>query len=164
MTWSPAEGFGDDLPILEIPQLAAIEYAAWRTRRDPGGWTYRLPTDLEWEKAARGADRRIFVWGDYLIWSFCWCPRGYHDWPGPNTVGISPVDESVYGVRDMGGSVAEWTTSRPSWRDEYRSHRGGHWFTTDDYFFRVANRNGLLPWNGDRGVGFRLVAELPAAP
>jgi formylglycine-generating enzyme required for sulfatase activity len=151
-------------PVLHVTQLAALEYAAWRTRRarERGkSWRFRLPDDHEWEKAARGVDRRPFVWGDHFVWSFCWS-LPVSDKPGgvPAPVGISPLDESVYGVRDLAGSVDEWTASYKETDSRFVSQRGGSWYTVDDYNFRVANRNGRFPHMSSRRNGIRLVVDL----
>ncbi len=152
-------------PVLGIPMLAGREYARWLTAKRGGGRTYRLPTDLEWEWAARGADRRTFVWGNYPFWSFTsslkekYLKGGSH----PAEVGTHPADESVFGVRDLGGSLSEPTTDRVKPRTIYGSFytvRGGNWYTPDDYYFRVATRNGRLPDGGGMDEGIRLVAEL----
>jgi len=154
----------DSFPIYSVPYLAAVEYAAWRTKNDPRGFRYRLPTDKEWEKAARGADQRTYVWGNYLVWSFCACPDQVYLRPHRFAVGVFPFDESIFGVRDLAGMVSEETTDNPAEGYPYKTQRGGNWFTTDEYFYRTACRNGRLPDNGSYDTGFRLVAELnPAA-
>ena len=69
------------------------------------------------------------------------------------------MDESVYGVRDLAGSVREHVQDIVNDRWSYRSIRGGGWRVFDEYYFRTATRNGI----GSRGQyydsGFRLVAE-----
>jgi formylglycine-generating enzyme required for sulfatase activity len=157
--WNRGKTEREDLPMYGIPQFAAVEYAHWRSKKE--GWRYRLPTDGEWERAARGADARIHVWGDYLVWSFCCCPNGTYRTPlYLQRVGISPMDESVFGVCDMAGSVQEFTSDRPNDRYSYNSVRGGGIDTTDAFYFRIATRNGLLPTGTKRGTGFRLAADV----
>jgi formylglycine-generating enzyme required for sulfatase activity len=156
MSWKP------ERPMLAIPQFAALEYAAWRTKREPGRWRYRLPTDLEWEKAARGVDRRHYVWGDVLVWSFCWSSPGIKHREvarPPDVIGASPFDESVFGVRDLAGSVAEHTVSRPLAGLWSTTVRGGQWLVIDPQYFRVASRNTLEPTTALNSSGIRLVAE-----
>jgi serine/threonine protein kinase/formylglycine-generating enzyme required for sulfatase activity len=149
-------------PILGVSQHAAMEYAHWRTGKERGPYRYRLPSDVEWEKAARGVDRRIHVWGDYLVWSFCWCPEGFPQRLPPDDVGVSPLDESVFGVRDLAGSVSEHTSGRPRKGTINTSLRGGHWLSIDEECFRIATRNSGEPWIGTNATGFRLAADLPA--
>ncbi|HLU49910.1 MAG TPA: SUMF1/EgtB/PvdO family nonheme iron enzyme, partial [Planctomycetota bacterium] len=150
-------GVRTDAPVSQVSQLAAIEFAHWRTQRDPR-FSYRLPTDLEWEKAARGADRRSHVWGEYLIWSFSWNNPSVWTPHYPPAVGLFSTDESVYGVRDLAGSVSEHTSSRIS--RSYASRRGGNWRESDSQNVRIATRNGRVPSGTGTETGFRLVAEL----
>ena len=105
------------------------------------------------------------MWGLHPVWSFCRCLKAVRPdrKKTPAVVGSSPFDESVHGIRDLAGSVDEYTTDRTSTRYRYISRRGGNWDTSDDYCFRAANRNGYLPWGSGRGTGFRLVA-VPKAP
>ena len=146
-------------PILSVPQLVADEYARWLTRKHAGRWEFRLPTDLEWEKAARGVDRRPYVWGDYAVWSFCRSHFGiFGPQPQPDVVGRYPLDESVFGVRDLAGSVTEPT--RDTVGEGFISLRGGSWNTFTEYFYRVANRQGRKPIGKGTDQGIRLVAEL----
>ncbi len=150
-------------PVFGVSQLAAQEFAFWLTQKSAGGLVarFRLPTDAEWEKAARGVDQRHFVWGNYPLWSFSWTFRGIH-WRKKEIipVGLSPFDESVYGARDLIGSVSELVSDRPSSRYLFCSVRGGNWFDTDENYGPVPARNGLLPWVPAQYAGFRLVGEL----
>lgn len=147
-------------PISNVSQLAAREYAHWRSERDPK-WNYRLPNDLEWEKAARGVDRRTHVWGEYLVWSYSWNANGLWSAHLPPGVGLFDTDESVYGIHDLAGSVDELTSSQILIR--YTTRRGGNWYQSDSQNLRIATRNGRLATGRGTETGFRLVAE-PKAP
>ncbi|MBI4605072.1 MAG: SUMF1/EgtB/PvdO family nonheme iron enzyme, partial [Planctomycetes bacterium] len=166
-TLDPAQVPSPRWPVFGVSRFAAEEYAHWLTARRPSPAVarFRLPTDDEWEKAARGADRRRFVWGDYPVWSFAWIHRGIHRREKqPEEVGWAPADESVYGVRDLAGSVSEHAVGQPSRPYRYSSVRGGNWFNTDEYYARAATRNGILPEGRAQSIGFRVAGELrPAA-
>ena len=151
-----------DWPVFGVSYFAAVEFSRWKSRRareEGKPWSFRLPTDREWERAARGTDRRIYAWGDYPMWSYCSSGRGQHE-PDPRPVGSVAHDESVFGVRDMTGSCSEATSSRPLAGHPGRSRRGGDWDSIDDLYFRLASRNTLFPESMKIGSGFRLVATL----
>jgi formylglycine-generating enzyme required for sulfatase activity len=151
----------EDWPAYDASYHAALEYVQWRTRKERAEgkpWTYRLPSDIEWERAARGEDGRYHVWGDYLVWSHCVSLRGNFRRTLLD-VGASPADESVFGVRDMAGSVAELTSDRTS--GSFVSYRGGFYDSPDDYTFRAATRYGVLPDVTWSRLGIRLVVDLP---
>ncbi len=166
-TWQIAESYRDgygsaQFPLFGASMLMAYEYAHWLTKKCGGIWRFRLPTDMEWERAARGADRRIFVWGDYAVWSFCNCPAGTRERAVLKPQEWYPIDESVFGVRNLAGAVCEPTAERTTGRYRYIAQRGGNWYTTENQYFRTANRNGILPEEQSIEMGIRLVAELPA--
>jgi len=96
-----------DHPVVNISWRDAIDYAAWMTRLTGEHW--RLPTEAEWEKAARGTDGRIYPWGNQ------WDTRRANVWesgPGVTTfVGTYVSGASPYGVLDMMGNVWEYCSS-----------------------------------------------------
>ena len=92
-------------PIHSISLRDAEAYCKWRSARE-GGTAYRLPTSVEWEKAARGADGRIYPWGNHLDPALC--NMRYSTKTGDvRPVGSFPLDCSPYGAIDMAGNRAE---------------------------------------------------------
>lgn len=164
----PAPGTGN-LPVTEVSWNDATEYAEWRSSRDR--IRYRLPSEAEWEFAARGTQRRIFPWGD------SWDPaRAYADQAvdGPMPVDGDPTgtaDRSPFGVTGMAGNVSEWTADAFGLypRSPYRAKAGdrdavivrGGRFNAKPGTCRTTYRQWLPPSTKDKRVGFRLAAELP---
>jgi serine/threonine-protein kinase len=147
-------GFERSCPALAMTWHSAMAYAAWRSRKDRREYT--LPTEDAWEKAARGVDGRFFAWGDHFDWTFAKGGLSRPERAQPEPVGSFPADESPYGVRDMVGSIREWTQS---WFDERagtRAVRGGSWNFVGSRGFRCANRLGFSPSGGSSAIGFRL--------
>ena len=148
-------------PVVGVSEAAAREYASWLTKKRGGRWRFRLPSDAEWEKAARGVDRRHYVWGDVLIRSFTNALGGSPRGRTLNDTASHPIDESIYGVRDMAGSALEPTSDKTA--PGFVSCRGGSWREMTDYYFRIANRLGRWEGRDDPGIdmGIRLAADLP---
>ena len=106
----PAEGMAM-LPVVDVSYQDAVAFAEWRSKRD--GATYRLPTEEEWEYAARGGDQNnLYPWGNKWVAG----RAGLKDSgaTGPEPVGSYPADKTRWGVLDMTGNVYEWTSSRAS--------------------------------------------------
>lgn len=92
-----------DWPIADLCWDAAVAYTEWAAARLGRPW--RLPAELEWEKAARGVDRRRFPWGDFPDTSRANNAQARPGAPSPAPVSAFPLDESVYGVRGMAGNL-----------------------------------------------------------
>ncbi len=143
------------LPVNGVSFDDACAYAAWRRERT--GEPLRLPTEREWEKAARGVDGRFFPWGDQFDPTFCKMKESRSAaYPEPEPVGTFMTDCSPYGVRDMAGSIRELCTSDPG--DE-PVVRGGCWSDTG-LFCRVAFRHVTQRSYVNTGLGFRLAKDI----
>ncbi len=103
-----------DWPVVNIDWESASAFAAWLAARTERPW--RLPRELEWEKAARGVDGRFFPWGDFLDPTWC---RMRDSLPGRAALAVVdsyPVDESPYGVRGLAGNTRDWCLD--AWRPD----------------------------------------------
>ena len=174
--------WGMEWPVMMINWVSACAYAAWRAEQDDLPW--RLPYELEWEKAARGADSRIYPWGNYFDPAWCIMRSSHPSRPMPKSVYAQPLDESPYGVQGMGGNIRNWTLSSalsdysqcvvmpkpkihpelfdmkdPAKAGPQRVDRGGCWNGSYRYS-RVAGRDFVFPWRKDDFLGFRIVRDV----
>lgn len=105
------KGFTKNMPVVGITGEAAKAYCSWLSRKV--GIPVRLPTNLEWEKAARGVDGRMFTWGNAhdVKKTLCWDNKAARKkYPIAAPVGSFSKDKSIYGVKDLIGNVREFTT------------------------------------------------------
>lgn len=101
----------ENLPVVNVSFQDAVKFAEWRSKRD--GVKYRLPTEEEWEYAARGGDQgNVYPWGD--TWAQGYAGTKDSGATGPKPVGSYPQDKTRWGVLDMAGNVYEWTSSKAS--------------------------------------------------
>jgi formylglycine-generating enzyme required for sulfatase activity len=160
-----------DRPVTSVSWHDAVAYAAWLAERTGERW--RLPSEAEWEKAARGADGRIYPWGDAYVATRCNTLES-----GAKTT--TPVDRypsgaSPCGVLDLAGNVWEWTASEfqpypytlaagrePREVPELRVLRGGSWMNRLVYV-RAAYRYPVAPVTFTGNIGFRLVCVAPGS-
>ena len=154
--------FGEDFlrmfPVVCVNWNDAQAYCEWRARETGREW--RLPTEEEREKAARGVDGRQFPWGDVEDSSLARCRDSRDEHPQPEPVGAFPTAASVYGMGDAAGNVCDWTDS---WFTEHRSLRvvrGGSWFLGTSAL-KCGFRSGGDPHHGDSIFGFRCARGLP---
>ncbi|RYE93834.1 MAG: hypothetical protein EOO75_03480, partial [Myxococcales bacterium] len=151
------------LPAFGLSLPCAEAYARWKS--ESTGRHYRLPTEDEWEKAARGTDGRRYPWGDRFDAAFCKMRESRPDLPVPEPSGSFAHDVSPYGVRDMAGGIAEWVTpsaSHPGAPSAQTATRGGAWCDWRVDCAVGARRSYFLEERSAR-IGFRLVREVRAA-
>ena len=161
-------------PVVAVKWIDAVAFCTWLSEET--GQTFRLPTEAEWEKAARGTDGRIWPWGDEPP-DGSRCNFG-NQVRGTTPVGrYSPQGDSPYGCADMAGNVDEWCQSlhRPYpyqagdgredlKADGWRVLRGGS-FDVALKDVRCASRNSIIPDIRDYYYGFRVaMGTLPGAP
>ncbi|MEZ4867372.1 MAG: SUMF1/EgtB/PvdO family nonheme iron enzyme [Caldilineaceae bacterium] len=155
-----------------LPQTGISWYEAWAfcqwlsVQQDE---VITLPSEAQWERAARHTDGRLFPWGDNFGAHLC-NMRG-NGVAQPSAVGIFPSSHAVCGAADMAGNVWEWCSTK--WRNNYENYaklvdhgpegeerrvlRGGSW-ANEQRLLRCANRHRNYPDHRGPNVGFRVVA------
>lgn len=136
----------------------AVAYAAWRAERD--GIPWRLPSELEWEKAARGVDGRPWPWGDRFEPSLARVRDARPGHPLPVPVGSFPHDRSVYGVLDLAGNVRDWCAEVRPGSPAMQLSRGGY-FQSTHHLCRLTRRSWASTTLTNHYVSVRLAASWP---
>jgi len=176
-----APGAGDRHPVVYVSSLEAIKFCQWLSTRERK--RYRLPTEAEWEYAARGTDGRKYPWGNHdrrgdlanfadRNTVFAWSDHEIDDgYPESSPVGAFPFGASPFGMEDMGGNVWEWCMD---FFEPYRGmpkvnphgpttgakrvYRGGSWKSRFNSL-RSTTRNSNAPNYSCNDLGFRIVCE-----
>lgn len=169
-------------PVVGVRWPDAVAFAAWLSRLT--GETYRLPTEAEWEAAARGGrPGQSFPWGNELPdaggrFRANYNPNSYDEDGYRYSAPVGRFPANGYGLFDMAGNVAEWC--RDWYQASYYMHsltsnppgpatgktrvlRGGSWFSRARDL-RCACRQFAAPENADGFIGFRLVRPLQPCP
>lgn len=167
----------EDHPVVYVSWREAVAYCHWLS--SVTGKPYRLPSEAEWEKAARGTDGRAYPWG--RRWYAGRCNNADEDWDDTSPVGSYLRGASPYGLLDMAGNVWEWTRSlwgedslEPDFEYPYNARDGrenpragddmrrvlrGGSFVDVAGDVRCAVRHAHLPYRRFRNVGFRVAAS-----
>jgi formylglycine-generating enzyme required for sulfatase activity len=174
-------GAGDNHPVVSVTSLEAIKYCQWLGEKD---WkNYRLPTEAEWEYAARGIDGRKYPWGTHdrrggfanyadASTSFAWRDPQVNDgYPETSPVGAFPGGASFFGIEDMAGNVWEWCLDfykplsgsptrnpRGTSSGAKRVYRGGSWKSRFSNLRATARSSNAANYSCN-DVGFRVVCE-----
>lgn len=161
-SWQVDAGY-EDHPVIEVKWLGASAYCEWR------GEGTRLPTEAEWEKAARGTTENLYAWGNQIDCSLA----NYGTCIGGTVkVGSFPSNVSPFGALDMTGNVLEWVAdwygenyyaSSPASNPlgpiegEARVLRGGSWDDKTEYQVRSTFRYAEAPGESKDDAGFRCI-------
>ena len=154
-------------PVVFVSWPDAVAFCAWLSQAT--GHPIRLPTEAEWERAARGPDGRLYPWGNQApATTLC---NSDNNVGGTTPVGHYPAGASPCGALDMAGNVWEWCNSLrkdyPYRVDDgredpastrFRILRGGCWSVAAD-LVRCAYRSWSLPAGRDAAIGFRVASR-----
>ncbi|HRB29153.1 MAG: SUMF1/EgtB/PvdO family nonheme iron enzyme [Nitrosomonas sp.] len=160
-------------PVINVSFDDAQAYVRWLS--DQTGKSYRLPTEAEWEYAARAGTQTRYWWGDEIGHNNANCDGCRSEWGGKQTAPVGSFEANALGLHDTAGNVWEWM--QDCWHDHYdnmptdgsawlkkeggdcarRVARGGSWFNSP-LGLRSANRGGDGGWAGEL-LGFRIARD-----
>ncbi|MEN8131340.1 MAG: SUMF1/EgtB/PvdO family nonheme iron enzyme [Pseudomonadota bacterium] len=164
-------------PIINVSWQDAVAYTKWLSQQT-GKENFRLPTEAEWEYAARAGTKTRYWWGDELGKNRANCSGCGSEWDGTQSAPVGSFDPNAFGLYDTAGNVWEWV--QDCWHDNYhaapedgnlawmeqdggfcdpRVVRGGSWFSLPQYA-RSAARDGSWRLGKIHIRGFRLARDL----
>lgn len=158
------------LPITGVSWYEALAFCHWLSAET--GDPIHLPSEVQWERAARHTDGRLYPWGDDFAVPRCNMRDSGIAQPSP--VGLFPTGHAACGAAELAGNVWEWCATQ--WRNTYKAYaqsvdnaqtgverrvlRGGSW-ANEQHFVRCAHRHRNYPDHWGPNVGFRVVALHP---
>lgn len=152
---------GDDQPVVGVNYEQAVSYAAWLSAAT--GEKFRLPTEDEYEIAARAGQSSIYPWGDQAPTDGVRANySGNKKFAKPSPPGAFSGGNNPLGLSDMVGNVWQWTSTSPdanmSADPSYKIVKGGSWMDGPNEL-RISNRRAVDPSEGASDIGFRVVRE-----
>jgi formylglycine-generating enzyme required for sulfatase activity len=166
------EGWGrGNNPVINVSWYDAVAYAKWLSQQT--GQSYRLPTEAEWEYAARAGTNTKYWWGNDVGINNANCNDCGSEWYDKQPIPVGSFKENSFRIYDTVGNVWEWVhdiyhsnyysispsinPKGPS-EGQYRTQRGGSWLD-DARSSRAANRDSNSPEYSDNNIGFRLLRQ-----
>jgi len=150
-----------ELPATSINWFSCVAYCRWFSEKT--GFDWRLPHELEWEKAARGIDGRFFPWGNTLDPSWCCMRQSHKETPAPASVFQFPLDEGPYGVRGQSGNVRDWCINTYEEEIPWKNGDVVRWNLDDelsDYATSKVVRGGSwITFEGNCRAAFRFITS-----
>ena len=170
------EGWGRGRqPVIYVSWEDNVAYAKWLSEQT--GKRYRLPTEAEWEYAARAGTETTYWWGNEVQQGLANCTGCGSRWDGKQPAPVGSFKPNAFGLYDTAGNVAEWVqdcghenyegapTDGSAWEEKNggdcgrRVIRGGHWIVAN-LRVRSSSRFRNRPTYTGPAVGFRLVREI----
>lgn len=170
------EGWGRGRqPVIRVSWNDAVVYADWLSGQTAK--RYRLPSEAEWEYAARGGTETVYWWGNEMKQGLANCIGCGSPWDGKKPAPVGSFKPNPFGLYDTSGNVSEWTqdcrhenykgapSDGSAWEEKdggdcaVRGIRGGMWLWAQDHVCSSSRRWNRPTFSG-RALGFRLVREI----
>jgi formylglycine-generating enzyme required for sulfatase activity len=167
------EGFGRGRrPVIRVSWNDAVDYTAWLTQQT--GKHYRLPTEAEWEYAARGGTETLYWWGNEKKQGLANCIGCGTQWDTKQTAPVGSFRPNPFGLYDTAGNVSEWVqdcwhenyqeapSDGSAWEKEHNGNCNGRVRRGGSYIgdARSSSRGLFRAGARFRALGFRLVREI----